>query len=218
MFADTQPNGELANQCVTASCLAHQRKIWTGGDSHEWRHADNYPCNGQPVVGDPFAGIPGAHGDPDPFAEYVNHYGTIPASHPAAVELVEQMAAEARDDMDVCGGPYGCHHLRADHTRKYLANDDACTHLVGSTGQRCPCTGFCEWQPTAHAVAPNVVVVDDLAGFLAQINREALELELANFRETQRVAAKLAARGDQLDLFDVATTDLVEPGMNGVLF
>lgn len=140
MFADTQPNGELANQCVTASCLAHRARIWTGGDSHEWRHADNYPCNGQPVVGDPFAGIPGAHGDPDPFAQRL---------------------------ADTIGEPY-----------------------AGAT-----------------PVAANVVVVDDLAAFLADVNRRELERNLAELRA-----------GYQPDLFDVATTDLVGPGMNGVLF
>lgn len=73
MFADTQPNGELANQCVTASCLAHGRNVWTGGDAHEWRHHDNQPCAGQRTThsatclcwdcqGDPFAGIPQADG------------------------------------------------------------------------------------------------------------------------------------------------------------
>ena len=130
MFADTQPNGELANQCVTASCLAHGKKVWTGGDAHEWRHQDNKPCAGQRVEhsttctcwdcqGDPFAGIPQADDDPWPF------------------------------------------------------------------------TG-------ATLIGP--------AAVLADVNRRELERGLA------------ALRGEQLDLFDVATTELVAPGMNGALF
>lgn len=148
MFADTQPNGELANSCVTASCLAHRARIWTGGDSHEWRHTDNYPCAGQRVTGDPFAGIP--QPDADPFARELE-----------------------ADDAELRGA--------------YGARDRA---LAGAT-----------------AVAPNVVVVTDLAGFLADVNR----------RELDRRMAELAA-GYQADLFDVATTELVGPGMNGVLF
>lgn len=156
MFADTQPNGELAHQCVTAMCLAHQRKVWTGGDAHEWRHGDNYPCAGQRVEhylprvmhsttctcwecqGDPFAGIPQV--DDDPFAS---------------------------------------------------------ARIIGPA------------EVLASAAAANVVVVDpaDLAGFLADVNRRELERRLAELRN-----------GYQPDLFDVATTELVEPGMNGVLF
>lgn len=140
MFTDTQPNGELANACVTASCLAHGRKVWTGGDAHEWRHQDNQPCAGQRVEhsktctcwdcqGDPFAGI----SQPDePFAGVV------------------------------------------------------------------------------------VLAPAELADFLAEVNRRELERRLFFREDGSRRPVTL--RGVQADLFDVATTALVEPGMNGVLF
>jgi len=33
--------------CVTASCLAHQRKVWLQGwgpDAGKWCHTDGWPC------------------------------------------------------------------------------------------------------------------------------------------------------------------------------
>ena len=134
MFADTQPNGELANSCVTASCLAHGKKVWTGGDAHEWRHQDNKPCAGQRVEhsasctcwdcqGDPFAGIPQV--DDDPFA-------------------------------------------------------------------------------SARIIGPAEVL--------------AASLEALFFRPDDARRPVSLRGGFQEDLFDVATTELVEPGMNGVLF
>jgi hypothetical protein len=150
---DTQPNGELANQCVTASCLTHKRPVWTGGDSHEWRHADNNTCQAArqhsaactcwECQGDPFAGIPQAdelEGCPVPLC-------TISEPHPTGAHMMPRWLA---DDVAAHGrmSDGGSLFFRADGTRRP-----------------------------------------------------------ASIRG-----------GYQADLFDVATTELVAPGINGVLF